>query len=64
MKKSYFLNVDNFTVSKKNMYEIKNQKNHLDLLPSKQIIQNLINYSKSLDVINLHSLGKIGLLSN
>lgn len=64
MKKSYLFYVDNVSDNKKNMYKADNHKNDIDLLPSKRIIQNLINYSKSLDIINLKTLGKIGILAN
>jgi hypothetical protein len=35
-----------------------------NLLPGKHIIQNLINYSKSLNIIKLQSIGTFGLISN
>lgn len=58
MKKSYFFYFEKFSSSN------KTQKFENDMLPGKQIIQNLINYSKALDIINLQSIGKIGILAN
>ncbi len=64
MKKSYTLHVDNlfFTPQSFSLHQSKNEED--TLIPSKQIIQNLINYSKSLNIIKLQSIGTFGLISN
>lgn len=63
MKKSYLLYADNVSVSN-NTFKTKNNQTENMMLPGKHIIQNLINYSKSLDVIDLKLIGKIGVLAN
>jgi hypothetical protein len=63
MKKSYLFYADNVSVSN-NTFKAKNNQNENMMLPRKHIIQNLINYSKSLDVIDLKLIGKIGILAN
>jgi len=65
MKKSYTLDADNLSYNQK-LFPV-NQSKNIDedkFLPGKQIIQNLINYSKSLNIIKLQSIGTFGLISN
>ncbi|NVN95904.1 MAG: hypothetical protein HXX18_11530 [Bacteroidetes bacterium] len=65
MKKSYTLNPDNLFNTEKSfpMKSVKNIEED-NFLPGKHIIQNLINYSKSLNIIKLQSIGTFGLISN
>jgi hypothetical protein len=65
MKKSYTFHSDNLFFTKKS-FSVNPSKNIEgdSLLPGKHIIQNLINYSKSLNVIKLQSIGTFGLISN
>jgi hypothetical protein len=64
MKKSYLFYVDKVLVGNKFIAKVSQNNSETNLVPSKQIIQNLINYSKSLDIINLKALGKVGVLYN
>jgi hypothetical protein len=64
MKKSYFFYVEKVLVGKNVISKVPHNNCENNVVPSKQIIQNLINYSKSLDIINLKTLGKVGILYN
>ncbi len=64
MKKCYLLYADNLSVSNNTFKTRNNFQNENAMLPGKHIIQNLINYSKSLDIIDLKCIGKIGVLAN
>lgn len=64
MKKCYLLYADNLSVSIKTFKNISNTKKENEMLPGKHIIKNLINYSKSLDVLDLKTIGKTALLTN
>lgn len=64
MKKSYLLYADNLSVSVKTFKNNSNTKKENEMLPGKHIIKNLINYSKSLDVLDLKTIGKTALLAN
>ena len=65
MKKSYILHADNLFFAK-NSFPVNQLKNveEDNFLPGKHIIQSLINYSKSLNIIKLQSIGTFGLISN
>jgi hypothetical protein len=62
MKKKYNVFSHPFLNSSDNLAELSNA--YKDEIPSKRVIQNIINYSKSLSVINLKNIGKIGLIIN
>ncbi len=65
MKKSYTFDVNNLSFSQKSI--IVNKVKFIDInnnLPGKHIMLNLINYSKSLNIIKLQSIGTFGLISN
>ena len=64
MKKSYLFYVDKVLDGNKFIAKVSQNNSETNLVPSNQIIQNLINYSKSLDIINLKALGKVGVLYN
>ena len=65
MKKSYTLQSTNLLNTKKLFSENQSKNNEEDnLLPGKHIIQNLINYSKSLNIVKSKSIGTFGLNSN
>ncbi len=65
MKKSYTFHADNLSFTQKSI-PVKATKfpEEDHLIPGKQIIQNLINYSKSLNIIKLQSIGTFAYLSN
>jgi len=65
MKKSYTFDADYLSFSQKSfaVNKVKNIEEN-NYLPGKHIMQNLINYSKSLNIIKLHSIGTFGLISN
>lgn len=66
MKKSYTFNADNLSLNQK-MFPLTNSiknKEEENFLPGKHIIENLINYSKSLNIIKLQTIGTFGLISN
>ncbi len=65
MKKSYTFHSDNLFLSQKSFPA--NKSNGIEeegILPGKHVIKNLINYSKSLDIIKSQSIGTFGLISN
>ncbi|MFZ4400442.1 MAG: hypothetical protein ACOYO1_10440 [Bacteroidales bacterium] len=66
MKKSYTLHSDNLFYTEKSLpvKPLNNNINEDQLLPGKHIIQNLINYSKSLSIIKFQSIGTFGFISN
>jgi hypothetical protein len=65
MKKSYTFHADNLLYTQK-LFPVNQSINYDEdkFLPGKHIIQNLINYSKSLNIIKLQSIGTFGLISN
>jgi hypothetical protein len=65
MKKSYTFDVENLSFIPNSFQVDKSKHNIIDNhLPGKHVIQNLINYSKSLNIIKLDSIGTFGLISN
>jgi len=62
MKKKYNVFLHPFLNTNDNLAEqiCKNK----DEVPSQKVIKNIINYSKSLTIINLKEIGKIGLIIN
>ncbi len=62
MKKCYTFN---FSDSDKNKNNNNNfDKNEQDLIPGQHIIRNLINFSKSLGVMNSISIGTFSIINN
>ncbi|MEI6696255.1 MAG: hypothetical protein WCO13_09310 [Bacteroidota bacterium] len=64
MKKSYTFHADNLSFTQKSLPVNTTKFAEDQLLPGKHIIQNLINYSKSLNIIKLQSIGTFAYLSN
>lgn len=62
MKKKYNIFLHPFLNSNDNLAELS--RVNRDEVPSRRVINNIINYSKSLTVINLKNIGKIGLIIN
>jgi hypothetical protein len=65
MKKSYTLHTEIPLYSKESLEPQQTMNTEKDIfLPGKHVIQNLINYSKSLNIIKSQSIGSFGLISN
>ncbi|MCX6231339.1 MAG: hypothetical protein NTZ33_07335 [Bacteroidetes bacterium] len=65
MKKSYTLHAENLLNTNKSIQLHNLINSEMDnTIPGKHIIQNLINYSKSLNIIKFQSIGCFGIIAN
>ncbi len=62
MKKKYNVFSHPFLYTNDNL--AKQLRNNKDEIPSSRVIENILNYSKSLTILNLKNIGKIGLIIN